>query len=88
MEKNGRITARFLYPSWNRPDRSINSRSDNYSFQLKKIPAVSFFSGFNSDNHLPADDAEKIDYDFFQNACMLVYEIILELANGDVNLRE
>jgi hypothetical protein len=32
---------------------------------LKKIPAVFFFSGENADLHMPTDDAEKIDYDFF-----------------------
>ena len=57
--------------------------SDHYPFHLKKIPAVFFFSGDNADIHLPTDDAEKIDYEFFQKSCQLVYEIVMELANGD-----
>jgi hypothetical protein len=50
---------------------------------LKKIPAVFFFSGENADLHMPTDDAEKIDYKFFQKSCQLVYEIVMELANVD-----
>jgi hypothetical protein len=62
--------------------RFINS-SDHYSFHLKKIPAVFFFSGDNPDIHTPSDDPEKIDYEFFQRSCRLIYEVIMELANGD-----
>jgi acetylornithine deacetylase/succinyl-diaminopimelate desuccinylase-like protein len=50
---------------------------------LKKIPAVFFFSGDNPDIHTPSDDPEKIDYEFFQRSCRLIYEVIMELANGD-----
>jgi hypothetical protein len=62
--------------------------SDHYPFYLKKIPAVFFFSGDNADIHMPTDDAEKIDYDFFQKSCQLVYEIVMELANGNVGPRD
>lgn len=66
---------------------TIFSRSDDYSFHLKKIPTVWFFDGFYPDYHTPADDPEKIDYEFFQKTCQLVYEIILELANGNSSLK-
>jgi hypothetical protein len=62
--------------------RFIDS-SDHYPFHLKKIPAVFFFSGDNPDIHTPTDDAEKIDYEFFQKSCRLIYEVIMELANGN-----
>ena len=62
------------------------SRSDQYSFYLKRIPSVVFTSGEHKDYHTPADDPEKIDYEFLQKNCQLVYEIILKLANGDINL--
>jgi Zn-dependent M28 family amino/carboxypeptidase len=65
----------------------INS-SDHYPFHLKKIPAVFFFSGENADLHMPTDDADKIDYDFFQRSCRFVYEVIMKLANSDGNLKE
>jgi acetylornithine deacetylase/succinyl-diaminopimelate desuccinylase-like protein len=55
---------------------------------LKKIPSVFFFSGENADLHMPTDDAEKIDYDFFQRSCRFVYEVIMKLANSDGNLKE
>jgi hypothetical protein len=66
---------------------TIFSRSDHYSFHVKKIPTVWFFDGFYPDYHTPADDPEKIDYEFFQKTCQLVYEIILELANGNSSLK-
>ena len=84
-EKNQDISLDWAYADAN---PSVISRSDNYSFQLKKIPAVSFFTGFNSDYHKPSDDAEKIDYEILQKSCKLVYQIILELANGNVSLRD
>jgi hypothetical protein len=68
--------------------KNIFSSSDHYSFHVKKIPAVFFFDGTYPDYHTPADDPEKIDYEFCQKTCKLVYEIIMELANGDINLRD
>jgi hypothetical protein len=49
---------------------------------MKRIPSVFFFSGGNSDTHSPTDDAEKIDYEFFQKACSFIYEVIKDLANN------
>jgi Zn-dependent M28 family amino/carboxypeptidase len=68
--------------------KTILSRSDHYSFHLKKIPAVFFFDGFYPDYHTSSDDPEKVDYEFLQKNCQFVYEVILELANGDINLRD
>jgi hypothetical protein len=98
----GRITSKFkeiitkvndmtqnLAIDWAYADTSrYVNMSDHYPFHLKKIPAVFFFSGDNADIHMPTDDTEKIDYDFLQRSCKLVYEIIMELANGNVNLRD
>lgn len=84
-EKNKEIPLDWTYEDTN---PSIISGSDNYSFQLKKIPAVFFFTGLNSDIHKPSDDAEKIDYEILQKSCKLIYEVTLELANGNVNLKD
>ena len=35
--------------------------SDDTSFLLRKVPVISFFSGFHADYHRPSDDWEKID---------------------------
>ena len=67
--------------------RTIFSRSDTYSFHIKKIPTAFFFDGFYPDNHTSSDDPEKIDYEFLQKTCQFVYEIILELANGNISLK-
>lgn len=84
-EKNKNISLDWAYADAN---SSIVSRSDNYSFQLKNIPAVNFFTGFNTDYHKATDDAEKIDYETLQKSCKLIYDVILELANGNVSLRD
>ncbi len=63
-------------------------RGDQYTFYLKRIPSVMFTSLEHDDYHTPADDPEMIDYEFLQKSCQLVYEIILELANGDISLRD
>ncbi len=36
--------------------------SDQMSFYLDSIPVLFFFTGFHTDYHTPADDAEKINY--------------------------
>ena len=79
---------KYLNLDWAYADttRNVFSKSDHFSFHLKKIPAVWFFDGFYPDYHTPADDADKIDYDYLQKTCKLVYEIILELANEDISL--
>ena len=35
--------------------------SDDTSFLLRKVPVVSFFSGFHADYHRPSDDSDKIE---------------------------
>ena len=67
---------------------NYHNRSDQYPFYLKRIPAVLFSTGEHKDYHTPADDADKIDYEFMQKSCQLVYEIIMELANGDISLKD
>jgi hypothetical protein len=73
----------YINVNWAYADtcRFINS-SDHYPFYMKKIPSVFFFSGGNSDTHSPTDDAEKIDYEFFQRSCSFIYEVIIDLANS------
>ncbi len=79
----------YLRINWAYADTSpIFDRCDQYPFHLKGIPAVTFFSGFNAYYHTPNDDAEKIDFDFFQKSSWFIYEVVLELANGTINLRE
>jgi hypothetical protein len=36
-------------------------RSDDSSFQSRRIPAINFFTGFHRDYHRPTDDWDKID---------------------------
>lgn len=83
--KNGPILL-----DWEYAEKGIsnNSGSDHFPFHLKKIPAVYFNSGDDDDYHKPSDDPDKINYEFFQKNCQLIYEIVLELANGDNSLKD
>jgi hypothetical protein len=84
-EKNKEISLDWTYFE-NNP--IIGTKSDNYPFEMKKIPAVSFFTGIDPDCHKPSDDAEKIDFEIVEKSCKLIYAVVLELANGNSNLRE
>ena len=52
--------------------------SDDTSFLLRKMPVISFFSGFHADYHRPSDDWEKIDVP----GATEVTRIALALLNG------
>jgi hypothetical protein len=56
--------------------------SDDTSFLLKKIPAVSFFSGFHSDYHRPSDDWPAIDGPGAARVASLAYELVARLATN------
>jgi len=86
--KNMIINVQQKYPlvdlDWAYADTSKNKKtSDHYSFHLKGIPSVYFFSGNHPDLHRPSDDADKIDFEYFQKNCQLVYHLIMELANSE-----
>jgi len=38
--------------------------------------------------YLASDNVDKTVCDFFQRSCKLVYEVVMELANGNVSLRD
>jgi len=75
---------------WEYAEKGIsnNSGSDHFPFHLKKIPAVYFNNGDDAGYHKPSDAPDKINYAFFQKNCQLIYEIVLELANGDNSLKD
>ena len=64
----------------NNPDNLI-SRSDQYSFMKKGIPAIQFFSGFHKDYHKPTDTPDKINYPLFRRRVQLVFATLWTLAN-------
>ena len=57
------------------------SRSDQYSFAQKGIPAIFFTSGTHDDYHKETDDADRIDYDGIRKRTQLVFHLVWQLAN-------
>ncbi|HWN84547.1 MAG TPA: M20/M25/M40 family metallo-hydrolase [Vicinamibacterales bacterium] len=55
-------------------------RSDDSSFQARRIPAINFFTGFHGDYHRPGDDWEKIDAEGTSQIAMLAFELAARLA--------
>ncbi|MGH9346870.1 MAG: M28 family peptidase [Vicinamibacterales bacterium] len=55
--------------------------SDDTSFLLKKVPAVSFFSGFHTDYHRPTDDWPQIDPGGAASVASLAYELAARLSS-------
>ena len=57
------------------------SRSDQYNFSEKGVPAIMFTSGTHGDYHRPSDDADLIDYDGLWKRTQLLFHLVWELAN-------
>jgi hypothetical protein len=62
---------------------SIYTRSDHYSYALKGIPIIFFFSGLHPDYHQPGDEVSKILFDKIQHVAQLAYETGRRVANLD-----
>jgi hypothetical protein len=58
-------------------------RSDDYSFIVRRIPAINFFTGFHDDYHRPGDDWEKIDVTGTTRVARLALELAASLANRE-----
>ena len=57
------------------------SRSDQYSFAQKGIPAIFFTSGTHDDYHRETDDADRIDYNGVWKRTQLIFYLVWQLAN-------
>jgi hypothetical protein len=55
-------------------------RSDDASFQTRRIPAINFFTGFHNDYHRPTDDWDKIDAQGTSQVATLALELAARLA--------
>ena len=61
--------------------KGIFKRSDHYSFYLKDIPVLFFFTGLHEDYHGPTDDSNKVNYRGMKVISDLVHPIMEEFAN-------
>jgi hypothetical protein len=57
------------------------SRSDQFNFVKKDIPAVFFSTGLHSDYHTSGDTAEKIDFEKMELVTKAMYETGYTIAN-------
>jgi aminopeptidase YwaD len=60
-------------------DSSGTGPSDHYSFYLKDIPVLFYFTGLHTDYHKPSDDADKINYTGEQVILQHIYSVIESL---------
>ena len=58
------------------------TRSDNYSFYKKGIPAIQFFSGLHEDYHKPTDTADKIDFENLANRVRQI-SLVIKLLQSE-----
>ncbi|MDR1743513.1 MAG: M20/M25/M40 family metallo-hydrolase [Dysgonamonadaceae bacterium] len=72
------------------PDISVKTKvigsntrgSDNYSFAVRDVPVLWFFSGVTPLYHTPADEAPSIDYDKLTSVTQCIHLTLLQLANS------
>jgi hypothetical protein len=62
---------------------SIYTRSDHYSYAVKGIPIIFFFSGLHPDYHQPGDEVSKIIFEKIQRVAQLAYETGRRVGNLD-----
>lgn len=78
---NTNYTQLILDTLYDNDPGNLISRSDQYSFIKKGIPAIQFFSGYHKDYHQPTDTPDKINYPLFRRRVQLVFATLWTLAN-------
>ncbi|MEO6212513.1 MAG: M28 family peptidase [Vicinamibacterales bacterium] len=63
--------------------QSIYTRSDHYSYALKGIPIIFYFSGLHKDYHFVTDEVSRIEFPKMTRITQLVYTTGLKVANSD-----
>ena len=62
---------------------SIYTRSDHYSYALKGIPIIFFFTGLHKDYHFVTDEVSKIEFPKLAHVAQLVFATGQRLADLD-----
>ena len=63
--------------------QSIYTRSDHYSYALKGIPIIFYFTGLHKDYHFVTDEVSKIEFPKMARVTQLVYTTGQRVANMD-----
>jgi hypothetical protein len=61
--------------------QSIYTRSDHYSYALKGIPIIFYFTGLHQDYHFVTDEVSKIEFPKMARVTQLVYATGQRVAN-------
>ena len=61
--------------------QSIYTRSDHYSYALKGIPIIFYFTGLHKDYHFVTDEVSKIEFPKMARVTQLVYATGQKVAN-------
>ena len=61
--------------------QSIYTRSDHYSYALKGIPIIFYFTGLHKDYHFVTDEVSKIEFPKMARVTQLVYATGQRVAN-------
>jgi hypothetical protein len=60
----------------------LKGDSDHYGFYSRGIPIVMFHTGMHDDYHRPSDDADKINSEGLTQISQLMFNVLVELADG------
>jgi hypothetical protein len=63
--------------------QSIYTRSDHYSYALKGIPIIFYFTGLHKDYHFVTDEVSKIEFPKLARVTQLVYATGQRVANQE-----
>jgi hypothetical protein len=77
---NSKLVKPFELDIW---ETSGHGGSDYVPFALRKIPVMSFFSGFHDDYHSPRDIFMKADLDKMEAILKLVNQLITGIVLSD-----
>jgi len=81
-EINVKLQSPFSLDLW---ETNGHSGSDYASFTSKRIPVMTFFSGFHDDYHTPNDKVSKTDSDKIKDVLFIVNNVLLNFKENQLN---
>jgi Peptidase family M28 len=79
---NSKLLKPFILDLW---ETNGHNGSDYASFAAKKIPIMTFFSGFHEDYHTPRDTYSKVDLDKVKDVLFIVNTSLLKFIENTLN---
>jgi hypothetical protein len=81
-ESNTKLQNPFTLDLW---ETDGHTGSDYASFTAKKIPIMTFFSGFHEDYHTPRDVTSKVDLNKIEDVLSIVNNSVLQFIETQLN---